>query len=73
GAPRWAARLDRCRGGRTGAWIMEMHNAAGSQTGPIRVVAELADHTLATDHGRAPPSRPRYSDHGGQRAALGGG
>jgi protein ImuA len=73
GPPRWAARLDRCRGGRTGAWIMEMHNAAGSQTSPIRVVAELADHTLATADERAVPRRPRHHDNGGQRAALGGG
>jgi protein ImuA len=73
GAPRWAAQLDRCRGGRTGAWIMEMHNAAGSQTGPLRVVAQLADHTRATADERAAPRRPRYGDNGGQRAAPGGG
>jgi protein ImuA len=69
GPPRWAARLERCRGGRTGAWIMEMQNAAPSS---IRVVAELADHPLAADHGRE-PRRPRHGDRRGQRAALGGG
>ncbi len=72
GPPRWAAQLERCRGGRTGAWIMEMQNAALSPS-PIRVVAELADHALAADHGRAEPKRPRHSDSRGQRAALGGG
>lgn len=78
GRPRWAARLDRCRGGRTGAWIMEMgimemQNASISQTSPIRVVAELADHTPETAHERAESSGPRHRGHGGQRTALGGG
>lgn len=73
GLPRWTARLDRCRGGRTGAWIMEMRNASISQTGPIRVVAELADHTPATDHERAELRRPRHRDTSGQRTAFGGG
>lgn len=73
GAPRWAARLERCRGGRTGAWIMEMQNAAGAQTGAIRVVAELADHALAADHEYPARMRPRHRDNGGQRAAVGGG
>ena len=40
GAPRWRVRLERCRGGRTGAWIME----ASDEADPVRVVAELADH-----------------------------
>lgn len=48
GNPRWHVWLERCRGGRTGAWVMEMQNAPGTQ-GDVRVVAELADHTLATD------------------------
>ncbi|HEX8570976.1 MAG TPA: protein imuA [Caulobacteraceae bacterium] len=43
GAPRWRVRLDRCRGGRAGAWIME----ANDEADPVRVVAELADHELA--------------------------
>ncbi len=59
GPPRWTARLERCRGGRAGAWIMEMQNAAPS---PIRVVAELAYHALAADHGGATPWRPRDVD-----------
>lgn len=71
GSPRWAARLDRCRGGRTGAWIMEMQDAASTQTGPIRVVAKLADHTLETDHEDALPRRPRHHETEGRRAALG--
>lgn len=40
GPPRWAARLERCRGGRTGGWIFEADDDAFS----LRVVAELADH-----------------------------
>lgn len=73
GPPRWVARLDRCRGGRAGAWIMEMQNAASSQTSSIRVVAELADHAFATEHQRTEPWGSRHRDSGGQRAALGGG
>lgn len=72
GPPRWAARLDRCRGGRTGAWIMEMQNAS-AQTGSFRVVAELADHALATDNARAQPRWNRHRDSGGQYAAFSGG
>lgn len=44
GAPRWSARLERTRGGRTGAWIMEALSGAV----PFRVVAELADHLPET-------------------------
>jgi protein ImuA len=43
GIPRWEVRLQRTRGGRTGAWIMEAQDGAV----PFRVVAELADHQLA--------------------------
>lgn len=43
GAPRWRVELERCRGGRTGAWLMEKSDGAY----PFRVVAELADHLLA--------------------------
>ena len=43
GPPRWRVRLDRCRGGRAGGWIME----ADDEADPVRVVAELADHELA--------------------------
>lgn len=42
GAPRWRVRLERCRAGRPGAWIMEKSD------GPyhLRVVAELGDRQL---------------------------
>jgi protein ImuA len=43
GAPRWRVSLDRCRGGRSGAWIMEKTDGAY----PLRVVADLADRQLA--------------------------
>ena len=43
GASRWRVRLERCQGGRPGAWIME----ASDEADPVRVVAELADHELA--------------------------
>ena len=43
GSARWRVRLERCRGGRAGAWIME----ANDEADPVRVVAELADHELA--------------------------
>ena len=42
GPPRWRVELERCRGGRPGAWIVE----AGDGPHPLRVVAELADHEL---------------------------
>jgi protein ImuA len=49
GPPRWRVRLARCRGGRTGDWILE----ACDGKMPVRVVAELADHDLeATPSGR---------------------
>ena len=43
GPPRWRVGLDRCRGGRGGAWIMEKTDDAY----PLRVVADLADRQLA--------------------------
>jgi protein ImuA len=52
GAPRWEVRLDRCRGGRPGAWLMEAADAytyeANDGTHPLRVVAQLGDRQLAT-------------------------
>jgi protein ImuA len=42
GAPRWRVVLERCRGGRPGAWIMEKRDDAH----PLRVVAELGDRQL---------------------------
>jgi protein ImuA len=44
GPPRWRVELERCRGGRTGAWIMEKSDGAL----PLRVVAELGDRQLDT-------------------------
>jgi protein ImuA len=43
GAPRWTVRLERTRGGRTGAWLMEKADGAF----PLRVVADLGDRQLA--------------------------
>jgi protein ImuA len=65
GPPRWSARLDRCRGGRTGAWIMEAPDGA-NQESFIRVVAELADHAAETGDGRA-LSAGRLRDDGDDR------
>ncbi len=51
GAPRFSVALERCRGGRTGAWILE---AAGTYSWeasdapyPLRLVAPLGDRQLA--------------------------
>lgn len=52
GPPCWTARLERSRGGRSGAWIME---ASFDGAAPFRVVAELADHRLA-----APDTSPEF-------------
>ena len=43
GPPRWRAELQRSRGGRTGAWLLERSDGAF----PLRVVAELGDRQLA--------------------------
>lgn len=48
GPPRWRVRLERCRGGRTGEWIVE----CGDGKMPLLVVAELADHDLETTPSR---------------------
>ena len=45
GLPRWRVELERCRGGRPGAWIMEKSNGAL----PLRVVAELGDRQLDSE------------------------
>jgi protein ImuA len=55
GAPRWRVSLERCRGGRTGAWLFEAEQAFGANpfqeitdgTHPLRLVAELGDRQLA--------------------------
>ncbi|MFO0437605.1 MAG: protein imuA, partial [Phenylobacterium sp.] len=51
GPPRWRLRLDRSRGGRTGAWSVEA-GARGDEgeadvAHPLRLVAELGDRDLA--------------------------
>ena len=51
GPPRFAAHLERCRGGRPGAWLFEAKSAysweASDGTHPLRLVADLADRQLA--------------------------
>jgi protein ImuA len=51
GAPRFEVALERCRGGRTGAWILEACEAysweAGDVAHPLRLVADLGDRELA--------------------------
>jgi protein ImuA len=51
GAPRFSVELERCRGGRTGAWLMEAPQAYDLEdthgTHPLRLVAELGDRQLA--------------------------
>lgn len=44
GPPRWRVALERCRGGRPGAWIMEKSDGAY----PLRVVEGLGDRQLET-------------------------
>lgn len=43
GPPRWNVTLERCRGGRTGSWLMEKSDGAH----PLRLVADLGDRELA--------------------------
>ena len=43
GEPRWRVTLERCRGGASGAWMMERSHGAH----PLRVVAELGDRQLS--------------------------
>lgn len=47
GPPRWQVELERCRGGRPGAWILESSEAEHGPH-PFRLVSQLADHDLAT-------------------------
>ena len=46
GAPRWRVRLERCRGGRTGDWILEAWEEDDAPH-PFRLVAELANRDVA--------------------------
>jgi protein ImuA len=48
GPPRWRVELERSRGGRTGAWILEL-NEASDEPHPFCVVADLADRDLAAE------------------------
>jgi protein ImuA len=56
GAPRFRVELERCRGGRTGAWLVEASNAYSLEmtdvAHPLRLVADLGDRQLA-------PAQPR--------------
>jgi protein ImuA len=45
GPPRWRVELERCRGGRPGAWILETSEAAHGPH-PFRLVSQLADHDV---------------------------
>lgn len=51
GAPRLHVALERCRGGRTGAWLLEAAEAysweAGDVAHPLRLVADLGGRELA--------------------------
>jgi protein ImuA len=51
GAPRLRVVLERCRGGRSGEWILEADRAysweAGDVAHPLRLVADLGDRELA--------------------------
>jgi protein ImuA len=47
GTPRWRVTLERCRGGRTGAWILEAWEEDDAPH-PFRLVADLADRDVAT-------------------------
>jgi protein ImuA len=56
GAPRFQVELERCRGGRTGAWLFEAPNTYGAGAynlemtdvaHPLRLVADLGDRQLA--------------------------
>lgn len=51
GAPRFAATLERCRGGRPGAWLFEAKSAFSWEpadgTHPLRLVTDLGDRQLA--------------------------
>jgi|SRR5579859_454763 len=57
GAPRFHVDLERCRGGRTGAWLFEAADAYSWENThvahPLRVVADLGDRQL----GSTPPLR----------------
>ena len=55
GQMRWRLELTRCRGGRTGQWIMEACDAAGR----LNLVSTLADGSAAQAPWGAPSTAPR--------------
>lgn len=67
GVSRWQVALERNRGGRTGAWIVECDDA-----GAVRVVSELADHAAEAGVGGT-SLRVRDDAALGWRAAAYGG
>jgi protein ImuA len=66
GPPRWRVELERCRGGRPGAWILEQAEAADGPH-PFRLVSQLADHDVAAEP--APSVATRQFPQGGSIAA----
>jgi protein ImuA len=66
GLPRWSVALTHARGGRPGAWIMEMSDDAGAPY-PFRVVAALAGDTAPEDHTASSGGRAEF----GRRAGAG--
>jgi protein ImuA len=59
GPPRWRVELERCRGGRPGAWILEQAEAADGPH-PFRLVSQLADHDVGET--AAPPPSVGFAD-----------
>jgi protein ImuA len=52
GAARWSVTLERCRGGRPGAWLMEEPKDPTHAPHPFHMVADLADRRLAQTESR---------------------
>ncbi|MGR4862256.1 ImuA family protein [Caulobacter sp. LARHSG274] len=48
GPPRWRVELERCRGGRPGAWILESSEADHGPH-PFHLVSQLADHDVVEE------------------------
>jgi protein ImuA len=74
GAPRWRASLERCRGGRPGAWLFESPGAYSDteiqdDAHPLRLVAELGDRQLAPAQPARPANPPVRFPVGGEDAA----
>ncbi|MDP3489965.1 MAG: protein imuA [Phenylobacterium sp.] len=71
GPPRWRATLERCRGGRPGAWLFESPAAyceteIQDDAHPLRLVADLGDRQLAPAQPARPASSPAPFPAGGQ-------